>query len=160
MIFPGRHPQPQCVIMARPVTPRLDEKLVFLIATGSSVNEAADSCGVSTRTIRRHLEKGKIKKEIQEARELITVQAAGKFASKYSAHIDNLDKIGLNPGVGAPSRVAASKTLLELGPRYRDACDLERRIRALEERIAAQGGEPLPAGEPLTTEGGAPSSPS
>lgn len=144
--------------MARSGTAAADDALVILLASGASIDEAAEASGISRRTIYRRLDDAKFQARIEEARQLFTTRALHRLLSLRLQHVENIHRLSgaeRKRGVHLPSEAVqlnASKAIIELGGKLRVEHELEQRIRDIEERLAQQGGSP-PAHAP---EGGAP----
>jgi hypothetical protein len=109
------------------------EALLTALAAGKSVKDAALAAGIGERTARRRLAEPDFARRVAEARAGMLSQALGRLADGMSEAADTLRYL-LNAR-GETVRLSAARSILELGPRLRDAVELELRIAALEERF-------------------------
>lgn len=157
--------------MAENVVPKSEDSLVVMLAAGFTTAEAAEGSGFCTRTVERKLTVDTFRKRIDDARHTFTDRALQRLLSLRLKHILNIDKLALADAearVGADGdlpphavRLNASKAIVELGNKLRVEDELERRVRSIEEKLAArekatpQPPVPPPALLPSSVEGGA-----
>jgi hypothetical protein len=106
------------------------------LAAGGTIREACRKAKVSESTAYRRLEDPAFRKQVQNARAEVLSRAVGKLADTASAAVDTLKK--LLKAKRENVRLAAARSILELGAKLRDAGELEERIRALED-VQAKG---------------------
>jgi AcrR family transcriptional regulator len=118
-----------------------DARLVAELAGGATVAEAARSAGVSESTVYRRLRDADFRRLVDEARAAMVAQAIGRLTAAATAAADTLRAL-----LGSEAdfcRLAAARSILELGAKLREHGELEARIAALEERLAPpEGREP------------------
>ena len=113
-----------------------DSMLLAALAGGATVADAARQAGMSERTAWRRLQDDDFRQRLDTAREQ-TVQTAVDTLSRGSTRAARTLVALLSRRQRASTRLAAARAILELGSRLREAQDLEERIAALEERLAA-----------------------
>lgn len=114
--------------------------LVFYLASGHSVANAARLCNVTARTVHRRLKKPEFSREVDKVRRSLMDRAVGRLASTMARASSTLRE--LLDDQDADVRLRAAKTILECGLKLRDALSMESRLAALEEAIAAKDANP------------------
>jgi hypothetical protein len=121
-----------------------DEALAQALACGATVEQAAQKAGVSVRTAHRRLTDPAFVRRVQAARGDMAQRAGGDMARRAggvltAAAIESIKTLlELQP----PSvRLGAVRAVLEMGLRVRERAELEARLAALEERLAAVAGQ-------------------
>ena len=115
-----------------------DDILVAALAAGKTKQEAARLVGVGERTVYRRLEDPRFRRRVNEARAELVSRAVGSLADASAAAVTTLRALlGANSG---SVRLGACRAILDLGLKLREAEELERRIRALEEQAATEPG--------------------
>ncbi len=120
-----------------------DEILATALASGNTITAASALCGYSRLTIYRRLQDAEFRARVSEMRSILLATATGKLLVALPTAVDTLS--GLLPppekddkaAVPHPTRRAAASDILSHAVRYHDASDLEVRVRAIEERLAA-----------------------
>jgi hypothetical protein len=118
---------------------RLD-LLIHSIATGEPITEAARRSGYSERTIRRWLHKPTFSAKVSRIRGRMIAAAAGRMADAMADAAQTLR--GLLGAESESVRLAAARSIVELGCRLREAGELEERLTALEEKTNAKPSNP------------------
>lgn len=113
-----------------PVRPSGDDELILFLAAGASVREAAERAGIGERTVYRRLADADFRRSVSEARGRLFDVALGKLAGIATKAADTLGRLmeSDKPSVA----LGAAKAALELGPRLREATELEERLNRLE----------------------------
>ena|SRR5579862_1188589 len=125
--------------MAEPKKHRGDEQLIAALACGATKENAARQAGVSLRTVHRRLADPEFCRELQAFRADIVQRTAGALTAAGLEFVKTL--ISLVSTTSPPAtRLGAVKAGLELGMKVREATDMEQRLAALEERLAASSG--------------------
>ncbi len=137
-----------------------EDALVILLASGATKEEAASGSGYSVSTIKRRLKSPAFQARIEAAKVAFTRRALDRLLSLRFKHIENIDRLASAdpPPDGSADygeyvarlesgtvRLNASKSIIELGSKLLAEHEFERRLRAVEERLAAQqqgGGAP------------------
>ena len=113
---------------------KLDTKLIAELAAGASWERAANACGCSESTIARRLRDPKFRTALDEARRRLFDGAFSRVAAAGQAAAGTLISL-LSRDTPPAVRLGASRTLLETSCKFREAHELEERLRALEERM-------------------------
>jgi hypothetical protein len=106
--------------------------LVLALARGLSVAKAAESAGLSERTVHRRLQDPGFRQQINEVRATLVERAAGRLAGGMTAAAATLTK--LLTARSETVRLGSARALLELAVKIRESVELESRILALEQR--------------------------
>ncbi|HWB07968.1 MAG TPA: hypothetical protein VG826_01900 [Pirellulales bacterium] len=112
-------------------TPAGDDGLILALAAGATVREAAEKAGIGERTVYRRLADADFRQAVSEARDRLFDAARGRLAGLASRAAETLERLMESD---KPSEaLGAAKAVLELGPRLREAADIEERISRLED---------------------------
>lgn len=103
-----------------------DPRLAAELLAGSTVADAADAAGISERTVYRRLNDPEFQGRLSEARAEFAEHVSDRLAEAASAAVDAL--VGMLGDASATVRLAAAKTILELGPKARSRAKKERAI--------------------------------
>lgn len=108
------------------------EKTILALLSETSVNKAAESVGVSTRTVYRWLDEPEFSRQFRNLRRESFAQAIG-FAQRYAPMaIGTLAKLMVDPSTPHASRVSAASVLLKFSRESIELDELVSRMRALE----------------------------
>jgi hypothetical protein len=114
-----------------------DEALVLALACGATVEQAALKAGISARTAHRRLADPAFAGRVQAARGDMTQRASGLLTAALVESIRVL--LELQRPTNPPSvRLGATRTLMEMDLKVREAVDFEGRLAALEQRLDAE----------------------
>jgi hypothetical protein len=113
-----------------------DDALVMALATGLAVADAARRAEVSERTAYRRLFDPQFRRRLAETRSALFAEAVGRLASLAGKAADALGDL-LNSERDLV-KLQAAKSVLELGPRLREAGELAERLEALERRLEGE----------------------
>ena len=114
---------------------RKQDHLLHALLTEPGVDEAAKKAGVSSRTAYRYLADEDFQARYAEARRQAVKQAIASLQGAMSEAVQALRGI-LEDGEASPNaKVAAARTLLDLGLRATETEDLAGRVGALEKEI-------------------------
>ena len=111
------------------------QAVILALAGGETVAAAARKTDVGERTIHRWRQDAAFCREVEQARAEMFSRALGCIAEGCASGALVLRKLALK-AKSESVQLAASRALLELGPRLRESVELEERLRALEERAA------------------------
>jgi len=111
-----------------------DEQLLQALAHGQSVEQAAQTAGVSERTVYRRLATPSFQKRLQAIRDELVTAALGELAGSASGAVAALKH--LLHSNDERVRLAAAKALLDQLLKLRDTVTLEQRLTALERNVA------------------------
>jgi hypothetical protein len=123
------------------------------VVAGSSLEEAAQACGISRRTGQRWAQRHA--GELKRARGELLDRALGEFYRELSVARATLHDLAADAGSaaadGANVRRGAARDLIDCFARLAQMGDLAERLNALEEAFAQRlPGSPLTAGHRLT----------
>lgn len=116
-----------------------DCALIAALATGMTIAAASKQAGVSEMTAYRRLNDPEFKRALEDAKREALERATSALGAASTAAVGAL--IGLLSSNAPTARLGAARAILELAPKWRESLDLEARLSALEERLAA--GQPL-----------------
>ena len=114
------------------LTPR-QEAVALALASGQSIREAAASCDVGERTVKRWLTRPTFRRRVGELRGDMVDRALGRLADGMTEAADVLRQ--LLAAEGESVRLGAARSLLELGVKLRESVELESRLAALEAAV-------------------------
>jgi hypothetical protein len=122
--------------MAKRITKAQEEALVTALAFGATVENAARKAGVSERTAYYRLDDPAFQARVDSARLDAMVRTVGMLTGASVASVKTL--LDLQNDAAAPPAVrrGAARDVLALNVKYREAAEIERRVAALEERLA------------------------
>lgn len=110
--------------------------LVAGLAKGLSVEEAAAEAGVSARTAFRWMAADPaIRTEVITLQREAMARALGVLSASSRAAATTLASLS-EAAASESVRLAAARTILEVGPRLRESIDLEQRLAELESALA------------------------
>jgi hypothetical protein len=111
-----------------------DDALILALATGVSVPAAAQRAEVSERTAYRRLQDPAFRCRVTETRTALFAEAVGRLASLAGRAADTLGD--LLASASDMVKLHAAKSVLELGPKLREAGEIAERLDALEREAA------------------------
>jgi hypothetical protein len=117
----------------------VDDLLVAALASGATLQQAAEAAGVHRRTVSRRNVDPAFRQRVQAMRAEMIGQALGRMADGMTEAADTLRS--LLQAEGESVRLGAARAMLELGVKLRDAVELEARIAALEQQASSDLGE-------------------
>lgn len=117
-----------------------DPVLIAALAGGATAKEAADLAGVGERTVVRRQGDPAFRQRVEAAQREMLATATTNLAGASVEAVETLRKL-LRGSMPPAVKLGASRAILELGAKLREAQELEARIAALEERIEQQGGQ-------------------
>ena len=120
--------------MARNGRQDADEALVLALATGQTLCDAAQAVGIDKYTAARRWADPAFRRRVSEARSALLAEAVGRLASLAGKAANALGEL-LTSGRDLV-KLQAAKSVLELGPKLREAGELAERLDALERRMA------------------------
>lgn len=109
---------------------------VLALASGETVAAAARKAGVTERTVYRWRQDDAFRREVDQARAEMFSRALGCMAEGAASAALVLRQLCLK-AKSENVKLGAARALLEQGPKLRESVELEERLRALEERAAA-----------------------
>jgi len=108
-------------------------RLVVALARGDTVSVAATAAGVSEATAYRRLREPEFRTQLNEARSAMVERAVARLADAATAAADTLRVLLSSDSDFA--KLAAARSILELGVKLREHQDLGERVAALESRL-------------------------
>ena len=120
---------------------RNKQKAIAALLSKPSIPEAAKVVGIGERTLWRWLKDDDFKKEYQEARNQIVIQAIAQVQDGLTEAVKTLRKIMTNDDAPASARVSAAKAMLDIGVKSIDVEDLETRISHIEQQLNGGGND-------------------
>jgi len=113
-----------------------DDVLMLALACGATLENAARQAGVSESTVRRRTKDPQFQRKLQTLRADMVQRASGALTAAGTESVRTLLELQ-KPGVAPATRLGAAKATLELGMKVRETAELEQRLAALEEQVAA-----------------------
>lgn len=114
------------------------EEAIAALLSCPSIAEAARVAGISEPTLLRWLKDKEFDAEYRAARRLSVNMAVVRLQQVSSSAVDTLLSIMKDEGERGSVRVSAARSVLEMAFKGMELEDMEQRIEALEEAIAAQ----------------------
>jgi hypothetical protein len=111
-----------------------DEVLALAVASGQTLRDAARATGVSERTAARCWAEPDFRRRVNALREDMTSAALGRLAHTMAAAADTLARLLSAETDGV--KLAAARSILQLGVDLRVSVELEERMREIEESLA------------------------
>ena len=121
---------------------RKSEDAIAALLTHRNVEEAAQTCGISGKTLLRWLKLPEFKSAYLAARREVVSQANARLQQASGAAVSTLCKIMIDPTVPASSRVRAADRILDHAKYAIELEDIEMRVSALEAGQQANGPGP------------------
>jgi AcrR family transcriptional regulator len=113
-----------------------DDRLLQLLACGATVVTAATQAGVSEATVYRRLADKEFSRKLQAIRADMVQRASGALTAAGTESVRTLLELQKS-SVPPATRLGAAKATLELGMKVRETAELEQRLAALEDQVAA-----------------------
>jgi hypothetical protein len=120
--------------MANSVKEQRDERILMALACGSTIEQAAAKGDVAVKTVQRLLQETDFRKRLSLLRSEMVSRAASMLTAASLEAVKTLLSLQ-NENVQAAVRLGAARSVLELGAKLRENCELEERIRQLEEKF-------------------------
>jgi hypothetical protein len=108
--------------------------LLASLAAGASVDQAAAAAHVSPATVARRLRRPEFRAELAAARTAAVERAVARLSMASVAAASELLRLATTSQKDA-IRLAASRTILELGQKLREGLELEQRVATLEAEL-------------------------
>ena len=103
---------------------KADDTLVLALACGATVDNAARQCGLTPRTVYRRLENPDFKQRLQQVRADMVQRTAGALTAASTEAVRAMLEL-LKPATPPATRLAASRSVLEIGQKLRESTDFE-----------------------------------
>ena len=107
-----------------------DQAIIVALAAGRTVERAAQTAGVGETTVYRRLRNPEFCQQVNKARAAFTERATAQLSAASTAAVRTLRQLLKSESDAV--RLAAARSILELGTKMREANELEQRIIALE----------------------------
>ena len=118
---------------------RKREQAIAALLSHGTIEAAADAVGIAEVTLRRWMKDSGFRAEYLEARRLAMAQATSQLQQLSSAAANALKAVIEDTAAPHSARVAAARTVFDLGYRGVEIEDLAERIGALEQKAASGG---------------------
>jgi HEAT repeat protein len=112
-----------------------DSTLLLALAGGQTVRDAARSAGIGERTATRRAADPAFCRRVAELRSGMVARAAGQLADGMAQAVATLRE--LLTAESESVRLAAARSILEIGPKLRETVELEERMAAIEAQASA-----------------------
>ncbi len=117
---------------------RGEDVLLNALAGGAIVEAAAGQVGMSERTVYRRLADPGFRRRLEELRAEMARRTASSLTAAGPKAVEVLLELLDSPSEA--TRLGAARLILQLGPKLREASDLEARLAAIEARLADRPG--------------------
>jgi hypothetical protein len=106
------------------------------LACGATVEAAALKAGISPATVYRRLQNPHFKMKLQQIRSDMVQRTAGVLTAAAGEAVKTLLELQ-KTSVPHATRLGAARSILEIGMKVRENADMEERLLALEQQMAA-----------------------
>lgn len=113
-----------------------DQLLIAALAHGATQAEAGAAAGVSERTVRRRLADPGFADLVRAERAALVARTSARLTALTSQAVDALAGL-LNPAVADGVRLRTALGVLDSCRTWRDATEVEQRLRAVEQALTA-----------------------
>jgi hypothetical protein len=113
-----------------------DETAVLALACGATVEKAAQQAKLGKRTLYRRLTHPAFRRRVQAARAEMLQRSAGTATAATPAALKTLLEL-LAGSTRDAVRLGAARSVLDVALKLREVTDLEERLAALEQQVAA-----------------------
>jgi transposase len=113
-----------------------EDMAVLILAMGGTIELASQQAGVHRKTIQRWMKDPEFEGKVRKARGTLFDQAAGKLANLADQAIDTLEE--LLSARKDTVRLAAARTILGAGPKWRESTDLAGEIQRILEILVVE----------------------
>ena len=111
-----------------------DERILSALIAKSTVAEAAQSAGVSDRTVYSRLADDAFRAEYDRRRTMTLDHACKTLQTALTDAVEVLTSIMKGAEISPASRITAARSVLEYGVKLTELTDLAARVQALEDR--------------------------
>jgi hypothetical protein len=124
--------------MSQNVPSEKDPVLALALATGASINEAAERAGVDRKTVQRKMADPAFRRQVSEFRGELISMTLGSMADNFTRAADGLAALvsDANPWV----RLCAIRATINFGLKLRDSVDMAEQVHDLEAELARKQG--------------------
>jgi hypothetical protein len=110
------------------------EMAIAALLQSSSIQEASEVCGVSTRTFSRYLQNAGFKARLQGAKLQLLEGAVNKLRLSARDAVEVLVGIAHDGLAPSSARVAAARSIVSLAIEAAEVADIRARLQALEQK--------------------------
>ena len=114
------------------------EKVMAALLSSGTQTEAAEKCGITTRTLRTYLADPEFSEEFTRRKRQLITDATRQLQSSYPAAIKALREIVEGGSEGA--RISAARALLEYGTRFTEQHEVLTQLEELERAMTEKNG--------------------
>ena len=118
-----------------------DEVLLVALACGATIEVAAQKAGLSRATAHRRLNDAEFSARLQQFCSDMVKRASRALTAASGESIKTLLALQ-QASIPHAVRLGAARSILEIGIKMRESADMEERLAALEQQLAA-GNEPV-----------------
>lgn len=115
-------------------------RAIAAILSEPTVRQAAESAKVSEASLYRWMADPEFSAALKDARSRALESTLSSLQGASGKAVETLHSVMDDPEASASSKVMAARTILEMSLRARDLIEVEDRLRALEMRLALNGG--------------------
>jgi hypothetical protein len=113
-----------------------DHLFLTALACGATIENAANSAGISQSTAYRRLKDPEFQKQLRETKAEMVRRTADMLTAVSGEAVQALRAL-VKETTHPSTRLGAARAILELGMRQRESAELHERIEGLEKRLAA-----------------------
>jgi len=126
--------------MAKDSKRAADLMILAALSCGATAEAAAAKAGVSARTVRRRLREPAFVRKLNRKRTEMQMRIADQLTAAGTEAVRTMVQL-MQASTPHNVRMTASRSIVELGAKMREAADLANRITDLEQRFAEQKGK-------------------
>ena len=115
---------------------RRQRKFIAALLTAPTIEEAAKQAGIGERTAYRYLKHPEVKRALSQALDDAMGQATRRAVDAMTEALETLTAIHTDEDAPTGARVSAARSILDAGPKLREALELAERVTELEGRLA------------------------
>ena len=110
------------------------ERALQALLTCPTKGEAAQTAGISSRTLTKYLQDEEFQQAYRAASDVLLAEASRQAQLTISPALQTLQEIMMDPGTADAARISAARSLLDFALRIAETVDLARRLADLEGR--------------------------
>jgi len=113
-----------------------DDIVAAALASGATHREAGDAAGMSERTVRRRLEQPEFRAQVSTRRDELVTRTTDRLTGLTTTAVDTLASLISSAETPAGVKLRAAMGILAVHRVWRDATEMENRLRLLEDLVA------------------------
>jgi len=113
-----------------------DDLIAAALASGATHREAGSAAGVSERTVRRRLEQPEFEEQVSSQRDELVSRTMDRLTGLTTTAVDTLSSLISSADTPAGVKLRAAMGILAVHRVWRDATEVENRLRLLENLVA------------------------